>query len=77
MFHKENQRIKHSKSSFLNNQHSVLIQTTASNKLINEPKRRSSSLSHSIDQVVGFIQRKISHSNDEEKQEFDDLKKIK
>lgn len=44
---------------------------------MNDRRRRSGSLSHGIDQIVGFIQRKFSRVNDEEKQEFHDLQKLK
>jgi hypothetical protein len=73
MFHKENQIFKQSKSSSPKSQYSIKINAIASN----EHKQRSGSFSNGIDQIVGFIQRKFSRINDEEIQEFDDLKKIK
>jgi hypothetical protein len=77
MFHKENQFVIQSKSSSTEIQHSVIINTVAGNKLTNENKYRADSFSNGINQIVGFIQRKLSRINDEEKQEFDDLKQIK
>jgi hypothetical protein len=78
MFHKENQIIKQSKSSSPKSQHSVTINARATDKkLTNEYKHQSGSASNGIDQIVGFIQQKFSRINEEEKREFDDLKKIK
>jgi hypothetical protein len=77
MLQKENQIVKQSKSSSLQNQHSENINTIASNKLTNEHKHRSGMLSNGIERVIGFIQRKMSRVNNEEKTEFDELEKIK
>ncbi len=77
MLQKEDQIVKPSKSSSLQNQHSGYINTIASNKLTNEYKHRPGMFSNGIERVIGFIQRKMSRVNSEEKAEFDDLEKIK
>jgi len=76
MFHKENQFVIQSKSSSPESQHSIKINASVGDKLTNEHKYRADSFSNGINQIVGFIQRKLSRNNEEEKQEFDDLKKI-
>jgi hypothetical protein len=75
---KENNQLmeKQPRSSSSKRHRSRTIHAT-SNQSTNQHKHRSSSFSNGIDQVMDFIQQKFSHTNDAEKQDFDDLTKIK
>ena len=77
-FPKENNQLmeKQPRSSSSKRQRSETLHAT-SNQSTNQHKHRSSSFSNGISRVMDFIQQKISRTNDEEKQEFDDLTKIK
>jgi hypothetical protein len=43
---------------------------TTENDLSTKPKQRSNSFSNAFQQVVGFVQRKLSRTDDDEKQPF-------
>jgi hypothetical protein len=43
---------------------------TTENDLSIKPKQRSTSFSNAFQQVVGFVQRKLSRTDDDEKQPF-------
>ena len=77
IFHRDHEILQQTQSTSPKCQRSVSINTATNVRSINEYKQRSKTMSHGIDQVVGFLQRKFSRIPDEEKQEFDDLKRIK
>ncbi|UJR26303.1 hypothetical protein I4U23_007641 [Adineta vaga] len=68
----ENQALKQIK-----NQRSSTIHVVNQHRSLENYRQRSTTLSHSVDQMKEYMQRKFSRINDGEKQEFDDLKKIK
>jgi len=43
---------------------------TTENDLPTKPKQRSTSFSNAFQQVIGFVQRKLSRTDDDEKQPF-------
>ncbi|CAF1038765.1 unnamed protein product [Adineta steineri] len=78
LFEKETSILKQTKCPSPKCQRSLSITTEVHSRSINEYKQRSMTFTNGIDQVIGFFQRKFSRINDdEEKQEFDDLRKIK